>query len=205
MITKKINTKEDLYEVIDALELSQENTIVVKDTDKNYIGGIYYSKKYNEWRYYHNCFAVYPIDDYDMLHILSLCKELTFIKLPNSNHLSYEIRQHIMISNYDNMTNDEHCLPHIIKEVKSDLYKPIMFMCDNYGILIGCSATLEDYYYIYLTPDMKLQCASCVGSYTVLTNIPDNLKELMSNPNLYEIITLKKQEYFLNRSEVCML
>ena len=86
----------------------------------------------------------------------------------------------------------------IKKELEKDGGKIVTFddykSEDEMGLLIGVTSTDEDYYYIYVNGDYKLQCMTCVGGYKVVEDkyIPKSLrkfkKESISNRSTKLII-----------------
>lgn len=62
----------------------------------------------------------------------------------------------------------------IVEEVERDGGKYISFgtRTENMGFLIGASATVEDYYWVYMNPDRKICFSSCVGGYNLIDDIP---------------------------------
>ncbi|MCM1217984.1 MAG: hypothetical protein NC548_26155 [Lachnospiraceae bacterium] len=113
------------------------------------------------------------------------------------------MKEHIRKDCTKHIQHDYGNLPLIIENTRPDLGKPINFSKKN-GILIGISATLEDYYYYILTPNKDLEFHSCVGGYELINNIDEypELKSLMEDPNLNEIIDTKRHEHFHDAFEI---
>ena len=62
----------------------------------------------------------------------------------------------------------------IIEEVERDGGKYISFgnKSEDMGFLIGASATIEDYYWVYMNRYRKICFSSCVGGYKIIDEIP---------------------------------
>ena len=112
------------------------------------------------------------------VHIFSDLKDVCF-----------ELRQEILKSSLRSLLTPKFILdgkeyksnlPEILKEVKGDLGKVVDFgtYIGGIGILAGVSSSSEDYYYVYITADEKVNGHSCVGGYKVLNEIPDDIVSL---------------------------
>lgn len=92
---------------------------------------------------------------------------------------------------------------HLIrKDVKEDRGNYIKFF-DDYGVLVGASVTIEDYYWVYINSDRKL-CffLSCVGKYELVeeNELPPKMSVLVylmnhDRESLRELINNKISEY----------
>lgn len=91
---------------------------------------------------------------------------------------------------------------HLIrKEAKEDGGKYIKFF-DEYGVLVGASVTIEDYYWVYIDSDRKLCFSSCVGKYEVVEEdeLPPKMSVLVylmehDRKSLRELVDNKISEY----------
>lgn len=196
-----INNPKDILLTFESLDMSKDSTILVTNSTCDIIGGIFFNKEINKWVFYIDCFNMFELDNDDNLHTIHRkllhynSTEFIFTTLPDMDTLVYDIKQSIIASIINDLMQPTSNTKSIITKVKSDLFKPISIY-DNYGILIGCSSTIEDYYYIVMKSNGNLCFHSCVGGYNILdeNNIPDDLKKLMFNPNLKEMsITAKNK------------
>ena len=90
---------------------------------------------------------------------------------------------------------------HIRKEVKEDGGKYIKFF-DDYGVLVGASVTIEDYYWVYINSDRKLCFSSCVGKYELVeeNELPPKMSVLVylmnyDRESLRQLVNKKISEY----------
>lgn len=61
---------------------------------------------------------------------------------------------------------------HLIKYTVSRYSGTIVDISGDYGLLIGATATLEDYYWVYIDSDLKVCYSSCVGGIDEIEEIP---------------------------------
>lgn len=210
MIRRKIENIDDLKHVLSELNLKHDQTIVVRNPNYDFLGGIFYSEKFNQWVFYFDLYHVWIISSEDemrgILYTFKQYPEIIFIPLKDRASLSYEMRYELIKDIPNALSHPKGNLADIIKETNENMFQPICFQGIEYGILVGCSTTMEDYYWVYLNPDEKLRFSSCVGGFSRLSEneIPDNLRNLMNKPDLIEIITNKKHEHFMGRDELCL-
>lgn len=80
---------------------------------------------------------------------------------------------------------------YIIKSCKNDGGKIVKFRgLDEYGLLVGATSTLEDYYWIYIDKDKKLQFDTCVSGYDIVNDIPEDCKFLTDINNGRELLNI---------------
>ena len=79
-------------------------------------------------------------------------------------------------------------------------YNQIVF--DDYGVLVGASISIEDYYWVYINSDRKLCFSSCVGKYELVeeNELPPKMSVLIylmnhDRESLRELVNNKISEY----------
>ena len=85
--------------------------------------------------------------------------------------------------------------------MKEDGGKYIKFF-DDYGVLVGASVTIEDYYWVYINSDRKLCFSSCVEKYELVeeNELPPKMSVLVylmvhDRESLRELVNNKISEY----------
>lgn len=174
----------------------------------HFICGLIYNENKQKWYFIFNNFESFPSDD-DIL--LSIFKDVftnniryyNVIYFPDKQGLISIVQEHIRKDCLKYIQSDNGNLPLIIKDAKPDLGKPVKFF-KKCGILIGVSATLEDYYYYILNSNKELEFHSCVGGYELIDNVDEypELKSVMKDPNLNEIIKTKSHDHFHDAFEI---
>lgn len=204
VIQKKIKEQKDLEDIIGKIIENNQQAILVQDTDGNHVCGMFFSEKKLDWVCYFNMFKSFPITYDGLYHTFSFYSELVFIPLKDKYALAAAFRSVIQKNIYDDILGLNETLLNIMSDTKEYMFRPVMFEKNQYGILIGCSATMEDYYWIYLKPDGSIGASSCVGYFEELyvNDIPADLRHFVEYPNLKEICIRKKIEYFKDATEV---
>ena len=207
-IKSGIHSKDDWYAIFRELIPNHNQTILVRN-GKKFVCGIHYSENLNDWVAYFNMYKSIKCEASKFFHILSMYPDLRFYLLPNKEALHHEIR-HVINSHINeslaDIESEGNILANIINDVKEDLGKVITINNDK-GILILLTASLTDYYYGILTEDLELKLHSCVGGYIVtpIQNISSNLKSLMDNPDLDDIILNIRISHFMDSEDVEVL
>ena len=67
---------------------------------------------------------------------------------------------------------------HLIKRIVSKYSGTIVNVSGDYGLLVGATSTLEDYYWVYIDSDLKVCYSSCVGAIKDIDEIPANCSVL---------------------------
>lgn len=105
-------------------------------------------------------FTIFPANEPEHIEIfLQLYQDITYLEFNIKEDMCFYIRQEILKSSLLNP-------PSFLSDVKKDLGKVVEIAGEKY-ILVGLSATLEDYYYICLTKGGKIMEHTCCGVYKV--------------------------------------
>lgn len=202
VIRKKIKEPKDFEEILKTVD--DQHAILVQDTDGNHVCGMFLSEKKKVWVCYFNMFQSFSITYNGLYNTLGFYSELVFIPLMDRYALAAAFRSVIQKNIYDELLSLNETLLNIISDTKKYMFKPIKFGNNHYGILIGCSATMEDYYWIYLKPDGSIGASSCACFFEEIhvNDIPSDLRHFVEDPNLMEICIRKKIEYFKDATEV---
>ena len=195
----KITDSTDIKKLADAIP-NKESSILVRKSGI-YLCVIKWSDVKNNWMVYFNDFMSYKCGNPTLLKILSSDEPYDVFLLSSKEELRYEIIDDINRDIIDCCMSGEGNLPHIIRNTKPDLGKPVSFGHST-CILVGVSSTLEDYYYYGMTPERKLKFFSCVGGYDVIDNPSEELQNLLDDPNLDERILQLRVDCFMDKYEV---
>ena len=206
MIQKRIIDIDSIKNIIETMCETPDNTILVTTDNGAFVCGIFYSDVHKEWRvYFDNMTSRLEIDEH-LVHILKYYDTLNFIRLKDKESLRYEIRSHIHLSVIDSLMNNETQFHSLIETTMNLLRKPVKVLSGKCGILIGLSATLDDYYYTIMKADGSLFFESCVGEIVEVTgdDIPVDLSAFLNDAflNIPEIILKTRIEHFKNSDEI---
>ncbi|MBO5003788.1 MAG: hypothetical protein J6D03_00675 [Clostridia bacterium] len=78
----------------------------------------------------------------------------------------------------------------IIRACKKDGGKIVSFENVEFGMLVGATSTLEDYYWIFINENGLLRFTSCVGGYVLLDEIPEECKWLTDPKNEKKLLEI---------------
>lgn len=180
---------------------STEQTILVRNNGK-FFCGLFYHKRIESWKIYFDLFNVKnPNDDFVLERFHQTDNQLEAFILNSYGELMYEIRKKIIQTC---LLEENELLMSILEHVKEHLGEIVDFNGKQF-LLVGVSASLEDYYYYGIDSNLELVFHSCVGKFDVLGR--DQLdrsdrSDHLNDPNLDEIILKLRMEHFPNSEEV---
>ena len=110
------------------------------------------------------------------------CRKCSIMKERYDEYLKVSIRESLKDKN-----NSIH---HIMESCRKDGGKIVDIGLGECGLLVGATATLEDYYWVIIDKDKKIQFETCVGKYKIVDDVPKDCKFLLDKKNESELFNL---------------
>lgn len=127
---------------------------------------------------YYDCYTCYTTDD--IFTVLNEINETCeFIIFEDMNSTSNYVKEFLHKSHIISLSDNNSLVHELITDVKPHLGKPIK-VHNNYGILLGLSKTLEDYYLFYLDTNLSLHFFTCLAAYENTTEIPNEFLDIVN-------------------------
>lgn len=200
----KINSNGDLIKLINMCP-DKFHTIMLKQKDM-FVCSLVYSD-IDGWMFIFGPYQKW-VDREKVLNYLKLYgEEFDTYLFKSYNEMIYEMRSYIYNSTLHDMLDNEN-IHVILNDCRNDLGKASWFMNDKSGILLGVTARLDDYFYYYLTPELKLGFQSCVGKYELIKNPQHVLRQMLTfneytktyvmKPELNKTVMNLRYEFFHN-------
>ena len=90
----------------------------------------------------------------------------------------------------ESLKDKNNSIHHIMESCRTDGGKIVDIGCGEYGLLVGATATLEDYYWVIIDKEKKIQFETCVGKYKIVNDVPEDYKFLLDKKNESELFNL---------------
>lgn len=173
--------------------LKETESMIIHNDQGVFVGSIYF--KVDRWRYMLTELTIYDFNPEDecprFLDVFLKDQNLTCVIMDRLMDMCHEIREIIRRGCESELECEDTSLYKIVEEVRPHLGKPVRWNEGEQCILVGVSATLEDYYYDLVTSTgVKLHFSSCVGSFTPVQEedySPETKSLLMNFEHVKEI------------------
>ena len=197
-----IYTIQDLKIVLNQMDSAHVTNLIVRDENNDFIRFGYVNDK-GVCSFGLSKFSTYEITneklfEENIINELKSYSPLHFIPCANRNHLIYEYKQELWKYIMSDLSGTNDWIKKMLGITSQHMFKPVRFENGIKGICVGCAFCVEDCFWMYITPDLKLRFVTSLYSIDELNEPDEVLSVLMRKQDLMEIVQQKKQEYFMN-------
>lgn len=196
-----ILTTQDLKIVLNQMDSAHVTNLIVRDENNDFIRFGYVNEN-GVWSFGLSRFTTYEITkeklfEENIINELKNFSSLHFIPCADKNHMIYEYKQELWKYIMYDLTGTNDWIKKTLGIASQHMFKPVRFENGIKGIFVGCAFSVEDCYWMYITPDLSLRFVTSLYFIDEL-NEPDAALSVMRKQDLLDIVQQKKQEYFMN-------